>query len=110
MKTKNITRLIGTGLLESIIVCIMLLIGSFTPSMARGRHSVSRRPHYTHRNHVYRTFRPTRGTVFLTRPRGGRYHYIGKHRYWMAVRYSTNGKERDTIHCYKGSKVKKGKI
>ena len=22
--------------------------------------------------------------VFLTRPRGGRYHYIGKHRYWMA--------------------------
>ena len=82
MKTKNITRLIGTGLLKSIIVCIMLLIGSFTPSMARGRHSVS--PHYTHRNHVYRTFRPTRGTVFLTRPRGGRYHYIGKHRYWMA--------------------------
>ena len=26
------------------------------------------------------------------------------------VRYSTNGKERDTIHCYKGSKVKKGKL
>ena len=84
MKTKNITRLIGTGLLKRIIVCIILLIGSFTSSMARGRHSVSRRPHYTHRNHVYRTFRPTRGTVFLTRPRGGRYHYIGKHRYWMA--------------------------
>ena len=71
MKTKNITRLIGTGLLKSITVCMMLLIGS-------------RRPHYTHRNHVYRTFRPTRGTVFLTRPRGGRYHYIGKHRYWLA--------------------------
>ena len=32
MKTKNITRLIGTGLLKSIIVCIILLIGSFTPS------------------------------------------------------------------------------
>ena len=57
MKTKNITRLIGTELLKSIIVCMMLLIGSFTPSMARGRHSVSRRPHYTHRNHVYNSKR-----------------------------------------------------